>query len=612
MNYNETVREMVNEAYDLMVEYGHSATLEGTEAAVSYGYDNKANLREILSNSTLGTWIPEKDQLLLDFTYVREVDDVLFNRCLYEISQIFDKRIFDGKCSPEGICASREKEYQFRRIMSGIRTNVVDTERIKELQKYLPELRVNEGMKTSRVVNKFYTKLFDCQKYSEFRNELKRNENGTPLKDEDGYFIYEKVKHFPYNKIYAKLADCCNPITIKRKVIFSISYIDFLTMSFGNTWSSCHTIDKENMRNSRGSHYEGMYCGGCLSYANDATTIIVYTVDENYDPDKGYKVSWNGNYYSGYETQDKINRQLIHVNGNVMIQARLYPQSNDGATDLYKVFRDIEERVIASGKGKPNLWKYEGHSNMRDVATTPYEAHNYQDYFSYVDCGICVLKGDDGEYNHNAFKMVIGHYGIDVNDGTEIPGGGEFDGWLTQVDADTVVCADCGGIISEENAYLIDGEWYCEDCVYYCESCNEYHSRNQNEPIYVSGYGDLCENGLSREIENGNIIRCERCGEYFVTSGWNAVDGYYTEDGYWYCSTSCYRDDGYVRDLDDNLIPESDAVQLCGDWYRMEDNVTCDFCGQLIEAGDATEIDGRICCDECKGTHTNQHANTEC
>ena len=133
---------------------------------------------------------------------------------------------------------------------------------------YFPELKATKGQKISRIVNKLCKQLgFD--------------------KDKD------------YNREFAKFSDAINPLTIKRHTVLSCHPVDYLTMSFGNSWSSCHTIDKNNKRDMPNS-YHGQYSAGTLSYMLDETSAVFYTVDAKYDGDK-------------LELEPKINRCMFHI-----------------------------------------------------------------------------------------------------------------------------------------------------------------------------------------------------------------------------------------------------------------------------------------------------------
>ena len=59
-----------------------------------------------------------------------------------------------------------------------------------------------------------------------------------------------------------------------------------------------------------------------------------------------------------------------------------------------------------------------------------------------------------------------------------------------------ITCAECGCIIDSEDAIMIDGETYCEDCVAECNFCGEYHLRND---MTETEDGLVCEHCLDNE-----------------------------------------------------------------------------------------------------------------
>jgi hypothetical protein len=67
-----------------------------------------------------------------------------------------------------------------------------------------------------------------------------------------------------YNKEFAKYADMVSGKERLLKFFISVNPLDYLTMSFGKSWASCHTIDKKNYRRMPGG-YSGQYCNGTMS-----------------------------------------------------------------------------------------------------------------------------------------------------------------------------------------------------------------------------------------------------------------------------------------------------------------------------------------------------------
>lgn len=195
-----------------------------------------------------------------------------------------------------------------------------------------------------------------------------------------------------YNKEFAKYADMVSGLVRNLDYVISVNPYDYLTMSFGVNWASCHTIDKRNIRRSTGSTYSGAYCGGTLSYMLDQSSIITYVVGKDENP----------------QTSDKIYRNMFHYQNNVMIQGRIYPQGNDGSTDLYAKFRDFMQTEFASLlELTENKWIIKrGTDECRSYSVST-GAH-YKDYLNFGNCNACYPK----ELKDNIAIVNIGHYGI--------------------------------------------------------------------------------------------------------------------------------------------------------------------------------------------------------
>lgn len=223
-----------------------------------------------------------------------------------------------------------------------------------------PDLKLAAGMKTSRAFNRICT-MFGV-------NTL------------DGY-----------NKLFAAYSDAVSGLCRKLTYVISVNPYDYLTMSFGNSWASCHTIDKYNRRDMPNS-YSGMYCGGTLSYMLDKTSIITYVVDKTDD----------------VQTGGKIYRNMFHFGNNILVQGRVYPQGNDGATDLYKKFRDFMQTEMAQMLSlETNMWTIKpGTGACRDW-TSSYGSH-YKDYYSFSGCNVTYPSERKGDIH----KIDIGHDGI--------------------------------------------------------------------------------------------------------------------------------------------------------------------------------------------------------
>lgn len=215
------------------------------------------------------------------------------------------------------------------------------------------------------------------------------------------YYNVDKLPN--YNKLFAQYADMVSGLKRKVKFYISLNPLDYLTMSFGNSWASCHTIDKANKRNMP-SNYSGMYCGGCVSYMLDHTSIITYV--HNYTME---------NYEDG-----KVYRNMFHYGDGILVQGRVYPQGNDGATDLYQEFRSVVQSELAGMLGVENEWiKRKGGCSANTIS---YGVH-YRDYLNYNGCNVSYHREVAGSVDH---AIIIGHericpkcgYGMDDGEDT--------------------------------------------------------------------------------------------------------------------------------------------------------------------------------------------------
>lgn len=283
-------------------------------------------------------------------------------------SQLHDKSIKTIKFDNLNFCddgytkTSNKKNNEFDKFINlfcYISDPTISSENETEFAAVNAEIKLAQGMKTSRAFNRM------C----------------------DAYGISKAPK---YNKLFAQYADMVSGLTRSLDYVISVNPYDYLTMSFGNSWSSCHTIDKHNIRRLP-TGYSGQYCGGTLSYMLDETSIITYVIDKNGNPKDG----------------GKIYRNMFHYNGTTLIQGRIYPQGNDGATNLYSKFREFmhaELNEILETEDEP--WTTEKGNSSCNKHTISNGVH-YRDYLYVRDCNT--------SYPSNVArhpKVKIGHAGI--------------------------------------------------------------------------------------------------------------------------------------------------------------------------------------------------------
>lgn len=314
-----------------------------------------------------------------------------------------------------------------------------------ELDNVIPDAHIHPDEKMSRAVNKICT-----------------------------YLGYDK--HPDYNKEFAKYADSLSPLKIKRHTILSINPIDYLLMSNGNSWTSCHDIENGG----------GCYSSGTISYMLDGTSMVFYTVDASYD----------GNDYC---FERKINRQMFHYDEEKLVQGRLYPQSCDsGKQDEYDANRAIVQKIMSELYGFPNRWKVSRGTN----AVCQYvhsEGTHYRDYENFENCTISRVRDSENNYN-----ITIGHDPICVSCGN-------YHGEEESIDCcnnGKYICECCGNRIDEDDVRWVGDYPYCDDCASYCDECGEYEINDRIQ--YVESTDRyVCDYCLEH-----NYTRCEECGEY--------------------------------------------------------------------------------------------------
>ena len=235
--------------------------------------------------------------------------------------------------------------------------SVVSTDVIERSKTLHADVELAKGMKTSRAFNRICT-------------------------------AYGIDKAPSYNKLFAHYADLVAGGKVKYKFFMSLNPLDYMTMSFGVNWTSCHSMKNH-----------GGWCSGCISYMLDPSSIVTFV------------------HHSIPESVEdgKIYRNMFHFQHNVLIQSRIYPKANDGAIDLYQVFRGFVQEELSELLGlESNTWvkrKGPASDNIVSVGT------QYPDYNNVSSCNASYPK----ERSESAGNYVhIGHNRICTVCGEEI------------------------------------------------------------------------------------------------------------------------------------------------------------------------------------------------
>ena len=330
-----------------------------------------------------------------------------------------------------------------------------------------------------------------------------------------------------WNQFKAKLGDAVSPQIYTRHTLLSVHPVDFLRMSMGNSWQSCHTIDKLGVDNRRGDAYEGQYCGGTLSYMRDGVSFVYYTAKETLDDDTEFCF------------EDKYTRQMFHIGTKAnpfFVQGRMYPQSNDtGSNGLYAQYRQNVEAVLAKAWDVENQWKVESSNGSSLIES---EGNHYKDYNCYSTCKLVRYDGVD---KGNLETITIGS---------------------------TPICIECGS----ENEYMDSGTINC--CKTFCEYCHEYHANSSMG--WLSSYDtEVCSSELDNEfvysgyencyLRNEDACYCEDVQDYI-----------YGDDAYYCDKNDCYYYDPYKA-------KEDGYYYVDGEFYTMEELIEESYTEEEIE-----------------------------
>lgn len=469
----------------------------------------------------------------------------------------------------------------FRNLMvRDLETNIISEEFEGKFNAIFPQIRCAAGTRIVKVIKRV-CKAYGLEEIKDIRETRWIDDNGVE---------HTRTKDYGYNGQIAKLGDAINPLDIKRFTIISVNPLDYLTMSFGNGWASCHTIDKENIRDNENS-YEGMYCSGCLSYMLDSSSLIFYTVRSEYQ----------GN---DFEEEDKINRVVFSFNRDftTLVEGRVYPDGRDGGDkSLASQFREVMQMVICTCTGENNLWvTKKGTGDICNHVLT--RGTHYPDYRHYDDCAISYLKGKYNDDIDKYPKTEIGHNPICPDCGKEH----HQEGWLCcpscQSDYDHI-CERCNeGFNDDYDTIRCEdtGYYYCcpecanNDGVYYCEDDDLWHDEYN---AYYDSYRDCYYHEPEVETEDGN---------YFGTTDNAEYAGYsQTSDGCWYPSNEIAYDenrdtyfhkDGNEVEIngeyyeDEDSAREAGYLEYNGDWYKEEDMLPDGLTGEMFPS----DLDGMV------------------
>lgn len=309
------------------------------------------------------------------------------------------------------------------------------------------------------------------------------------------------------NKTIVTCFDIFKGLSVKYNVVVSLHPMAYLCASESDYFQSCYCISDN-----------GSYRGGTLNYMQDETTALTFTF-------KG------DNEICDFLERNALARKYLHfskdgpflITDEIILFGRSYPQQT-----LNYINEGIE-------KGLASLF------NIKYVQQDDTTRLIYMDYTRFYGLGYSDLSyGYTYNVNGVMCNDIEGAYGKMRNGDLEVIYGADNpialddgeplaeESYTINSPADYVYCEDCGERIRYEDAYYVDGAYYCEDCVEQCDECGEYHRRSDIIELY-DGY-KMCRDC----IDNGYAVYCEDIEDWArdCDATYCEVDGnyYYYED----------------------------------------------------------------------------------
>jgi len=431
-----------------LIDFGWNPKNEGIDVIVNQNRDNKNVLRDILSRHPNWSWedhavtIPFTDKLIRHD--LQDCSNYYFVHCKEHANTVkastcssFDKSLFINQLQ------------KFYVVIQNYNTSMIEGQLTKYAVDNLENVSIKAlvGQKMSRVINKWA--------------------DGCPgLKNTT-----------KYNKLYASLADALNPLEVKRKSILSIHPVDFLLMSYGNSWKSCHLITRAENKE---------YKSGPISYLQDSVSMIFFTV---------------GDEDSDIHRTARITRQMYHYFQGRIIQSRLYPHWSDNSMSTN--YRNIVQATIAECLGIPNLWDYTNNrGRIIDCTKQPDTSTHYRDYHGEYNQHMMTVKGI--QCADSVFIGTAPHC-IECGDAHSSP--------VMLSCCHEVPCRGCKKYFKWKTLHRYSvNEYYCKDCLWVCQYCARQY------PITSKRYNLYQRDGSTKEICEhcaGRYHYCVQCGNLF-------------------------------------------------------------------------------------------------
>lgn len=412
------IEEQVAEVLD---QYDHRFTSQGVHEVVQNWFNAKAPLIEILENNP--NWDEENLSIVVNTSYTRPCDETIAKNILDELNyatrnKLTEKlRRFKAVLHDRG--CERSIDYdcpKWRLIYHGATEQEAD-EFVEDYNKVLMLDYLGCDLKRICTTGTSQISVEEANildRYYPIKGIAKVGQKKTRA-CRAIFKVLEYDQISDYEKYYAKFSDALNEKQYTQKCCISIHPLDYLLMSKGNSWHSCHMIDG------------GCYQSGSVSYMLDKATIVLYNIETD------------GDYKGLNALAPKISRNLFMIsnNRNMVLQSRCYPNNRDYVRDQNRTF--FQEQWALS-LGISNEWvKFSlASDSLRYYIDRQRGATNYEDYYSSEYRTLFRIKG-------NTISTIS-----NVDDGDKLPIG------------ECPMCFNCG---QQNPSCVINDELICDECI---------------------------------------------------------------------------------------------------------------------------------------------------
>ena len=404
---NVSFNDILEEAYNLLKARGWNVTREGIEIEMKHWLKAKSNKIEEMIKSP---YYNGNLQLIIPAEINRDVASDEARTCLVKIINSVNANE-NVRCNERSQTATERLKELIGNVPEHINANddITSYSLASAIEQFknefndnmicMSKLKIVNLMKDS--LNAIHSNLSERinENLAETLNAYLHLEKKKIITGQKTSKVVNRILHLgtyeKYNSMFVEFSDLITHNALKGYYVVSVNFLDYLRMSDGHSWSSCHSTDPQNTRRMSRS-YEGQYCQGCLSYANDEVTYMTYFVDKDADvahPDRA----------------DKLYRECMHLRNDneLLINGRIYPQGNDGQTDIYKTLLELFFTVI-------NGLELKDRGVAKEIAYITTSGANYPDYYYNRQCRLYIVDDNDD------YSITIGDLAYSCADGFEL------------------------------------------------------------------------------------------------------------------------------------------------------------------------------------------------